>query len=364
MIGIATEVVVFVGWFAALFTGRAPDFVRGLVTIYLRLSVRLGAYMYLLTDKYPTFSFDETPGDVTRLAVPEGTRLNRWAVFFRFILAIPAFILMDLVAIGIAVFIFFMWIVTLIAGRLPASVHTAYCAALRYQTRVSAYFFLLVPTYPRGLFGDTAPVTPVPATGWTAAGSAAAGWTAAGSADAGLGGAEASPKPEWTLTVGTSAKRVLILAIVLGALAYVAIGVSSSLSSSSSINQSVQQQQLIDANNVLVDGLNQYQSAASACEANSDVSCLESADRAFAQQLSTFAGTLNGVSNSGVDQNVIDRAAADANHLSFVFKKLGDAGPTPASYQRAVNQLDPSANADRLQRSLNRLHSALTNASG
>src|SRR5580698_7598961 len=40
-IGIAAFVVVVIGWFAALFTGRVPEFVRNLVTIYLRAGLRL-----------------------------------------------------------------------------------------------------------------------------------------------------------------------------------------------------------------------------------------------------------------------------------------------------------------------------------
>src|ERR1700722_19379195 len=50
-----TVVVVFIGWFSALFTGRVPDFVRNLVTIYLRAGLRVQAYVMLLTDRFPPF---------------------------------------------------------------------------------------------------------------------------------------------------------------------------------------------------------------------------------------------------------------------------------------------------------------------
>ncbi len=40
-IGIAAGVVVFIGWFGALFTGRMPDFARNLTVIYLRMTLRL-----------------------------------------------------------------------------------------------------------------------------------------------------------------------------------------------------------------------------------------------------------------------------------------------------------------------------------
>ena len=61
-VGIATFVCVVLGWFAALVTGRAPAFVRTMVTIYLRLMLRFEAYLFLLTDRFPPFSADEVPG--------------------------------------------------------------------------------------------------------------------------------------------------------------------------------------------------------------------------------------------------------------------------------------------------------------
>ncbi len=55
-IGIAASVLMFLAWWAILFTGKYPrsffDFVAG----YLRWSTRVTGYYCLLTDKYPPFS--------------------------------------------------------------------------------------------------------------------------------------------------------------------------------------------------------------------------------------------------------------------------------------------------------------------
>ncbi len=55
-VSIAAEVLVFLSWWAILFTGKYPkaffDFVAG----YLRWNTRVIGYSYLLTDKYPPFS--------------------------------------------------------------------------------------------------------------------------------------------------------------------------------------------------------------------------------------------------------------------------------------------------------------------
>jgi hypothetical protein len=55
-VGIAASILMFLAWWAILFTGKYPrglfDFVAG----YLRWGTRVNGYYYLLTDKYPPFS--------------------------------------------------------------------------------------------------------------------------------------------------------------------------------------------------------------------------------------------------------------------------------------------------------------------
>ena len=58
------------------------------------------------------------------------------------------------------------WIIVLITGKLPDSLHQAYTAVFRYQVRQYCYQYLLTPTYPvRGLFGDHAAMAPAPPAG-------------------------------------------------------------------------------------------------------------------------------------------------------------------------------------------------------
>jgi hypothetical protein len=48
----------FLAFFAVLFTGRWPEGLRAWVMKMLRVSVRVNAYVLLLTDEYPPFSTD------------------------------------------------------------------------------------------------------------------------------------------------------------------------------------------------------------------------------------------------------------------------------------------------------------------
>ena len=51
---------------------------------------------------------------------------------------------------------FVTWLIVLIAGRMPRSLHEALAATVRYHIRVTGYFLMLTARYPGGLFGDPA----------------------------------------------------------------------------------------------------------------------------------------------------------------------------------------------------------------
>ena len=152
-LGIAAEVVAIICWFAALFTGRLPDSLAEFLAGYLRWASRFYSYLFLLTDKYPPFELGDAEYPLRVLIRPG--RLNRLAVFFRLILAIPAYILALLVLYGMETLVMFVtWLIVLIAGHMPRSLHEAIAAGTRYHIRLYGYLFLLTGTYPWGLFGD------------------------------------------------------------------------------------------------------------------------------------------------------------------------------------------------------------------
>lgn len=56
LVGILGAICWFLGFFAILFTGRWPEGLRKWALISQRCSIRLQAYMLLLTDEYPPFA--------------------------------------------------------------------------------------------------------------------------------------------------------------------------------------------------------------------------------------------------------------------------------------------------------------------
>jgi hypothetical protein len=117
----------------------------------VRYQTRVLAYKWLLLDAYPPFSFEKSyPID---LAI-EPTHLGRASVFFRWLLAIPARVIATILVLGVWLAGIPIWLIVLVVGRMPRPLYQASAAAIRYETRFSAYLFLLTDAYPRRLFGD------------------------------------------------------------------------------------------------------------------------------------------------------------------------------------------------------------------
>jgi len=53
---IAAGVILFISWWAVLFTGKYPRSLFDFVVYCFRWNTRVNGYTYLLTDKYPPFS--------------------------------------------------------------------------------------------------------------------------------------------------------------------------------------------------------------------------------------------------------------------------------------------------------------------
>jgi hypothetical protein len=150
-LAVAAAFLVVVGWFSALVLGRLPVGIARFLANVVRYQTRVLAYKWLLLDAYPPFGF-EKPYPVA-LAI-EPRRLGWASVFFRWLLAIPARIIVTSLVIGVWLAGIPIWLIVLVLGRMPRPLYQASAAAIRYETRFTAYLFLLTDAYPRRLFGD------------------------------------------------------------------------------------------------------------------------------------------------------------------------------------------------------------------
>jgi hypothetical protein len=136
-----------VNWFATLFTGRSPDGLHNFLATFLRYTTHVRAYTLLIADPYPGFTGTQGsyPIDL-EIASPEPQ--SRLTVFFRFILAIPALFVTNILSNLSQLLAVFSWFIALVTGRVPEGLRNFAVLALRFETQTYAYVMLLTQRYP------------------------------------------------------------------------------------------------------------------------------------------------------------------------------------------------------------------------
>ena len=151
--GIGAFVVVFIAWFALLFTGRYPTGMYNFVAGYIRLSARIYSYGGLLTDEIPPFSGGPEPDYPVKVdvAAPQ-ERYSRAKTFFKLLLYFPQALIggygLTLVAQAAA---FISWFRILFTGKQSITMHEALVASGTYLIRSNGFLLLLTEAHPRVL---------------------------------------------------------------------------------------------------------------------------------------------------------------------------------------------------------------------
>jgi hypothetical protein len=149
LLGVIAAFAILGNWFATLFSGRSPLGLHNFLAGFLRYTTQVTAYLYLIADPFPGFYLinlkQDYPIDL-EVAPPEVQ--NRWTVFFRIILAIPAMIVANILRNLSGILAFFSWFVALFTGRVPQGLRNFGVLALRYESQTYAYIMLLTSRYP------------------------------------------------------------------------------------------------------------------------------------------------------------------------------------------------------------------------
>ena len=103
---------------------------------------RVASYGLLMTDVYP--STDEEQNAHLELPYPDVERdLNRWLPLVKWLLAIPHFIVLFFLSVGVFFVAIAAWFAILFTGRLPRGLFDYMAGVLRWTNRVTAYAFVL-----------------------------------------------------------------------------------------------------------------------------------------------------------------------------------------------------------------------------
>ena len=109
----------------------------------LRFSNRIGVYLALMDDRYP--STDEHQAVALDFPYPDAERdLNRWLPLVKWLLAIPHYILLVFLWIAAVLSVIIGWFAILFTGRYPRGLFDFVLGVFRWTNRVIAYAFLLV----------------------------------------------------------------------------------------------------------------------------------------------------------------------------------------------------------------------------
>ena len=367
-VGIAAEVLVVLGWFAALVTGRFPASFASFVSGVLQYQTRVAAYGGLMHDLFPPFSWSDP--DPVHVFIPL-TPVRRLAVLFRVILLVPAAIVTGVVNVGMSVSSFVIWLVVLVHGSMPPALFDAVAAVLRYQVRYAAYAFMLTAKYPGELFGDQ-PLGSPPPTGPTGA---AVQWGSRPADPPAPAGAEPpppsaspppppgypppppasmppspgyaappppsaemtfralSPVPARPLVLRRASKRILVVFIVLGVLGDGAVAGADAVA----LTRTSSSQAFADAHDTLQNQLTAAEGQRASCTLG-QVPCLDQFWTQLSSDFGQFGSSLSGISVPASAQADKATLETDTSALVALLQQLSSEDPSSIS-QSQLGQL-------------------------
>ena len=109
----------------------------------LRFQNRVGVYLGLLDDRYP--STDERQSVSLEFPYPDAKQgLNRWLPLVKWLLAIPHYVVLVFLGLAAIVCVILAWFAILVTGRYPRGLFDFVVGVMRWANRVVGYAFVLV----------------------------------------------------------------------------------------------------------------------------------------------------------------------------------------------------------------------------
>ena len=136
-------------FFAVLFTRRYPRGIFDFLVGVGRWIARVGAYLCLLTDKYPPFTTAVTPEDtvVYDVAYPE-EGVDRWRPLVHWILIFPYHLIAGVLGYLVGLITLISFFTILFTKKIPAGIFDMALNGIRWQARSSVYGAWMATQYP------------------------------------------------------------------------------------------------------------------------------------------------------------------------------------------------------------------------
>ena len=150
--GICLSVVTFIAWFAILFTGRYPPGLFDFATGVVRYQWRVGSFYLFMRQPYPAFGLPSGPaepgGDPATLSVARPDKLSRGLIFVKWLLVIPVYLVLIVLAIGAYFALIVAFFAVLFTGKWPEGLRRYVVGVMRLGFRMNVYLYLMTDVYP------------------------------------------------------------------------------------------------------------------------------------------------------------------------------------------------------------------------
>ena len=153
-LGAVAATISFFAWFVCVGRGRIPEGFQDTLDYTIGYAAQVSGYVLLLTDRYPNSdpaiyeSANVFRSDPIRLYVDDELRRSRVTTFFRFALATPHILWLNLWGIAAFLAAFLNWFVLLFRGRPAGRLHRFVARFLRYEMHVYAFLGMVGNPFP------------------------------------------------------------------------------------------------------------------------------------------------------------------------------------------------------------------------
>ena len=146
-LGGVLSVITIIAFFAILFTEKYPEGLFKIAVGVMRWQANVYAYLLLLRDDYPPFTWDAGEYPLT-LEIEYPDTLNRWLPLIKWLLVIPSMIVLFVVSIIAFFLLFIAWFAILFTGKFPRGMFDFVVGTMRWSLRLNAYSYLMRDEYP------------------------------------------------------------------------------------------------------------------------------------------------------------------------------------------------------------------------
>lgn len=147
------NILTLISLFTVLFTGRIPRSIFDMIAMTYRYEWRAMSYALFLHDDYPPFDFTPSGDDDrleshTTLSIAYPEQLNRWKPLYKWLLAVPHYVVALGLVIGASFAFVAGFVMVLFTGEYPHGIRDFLVNVYRYVLRIQAYVGLLTDEYP------------------------------------------------------------------------------------------------------------------------------------------------------------------------------------------------------------------------